>query len=58
MLNRTIVYLFGILSSRAGLAFKLHEIAKCSCACLRCRGEKFFFLPLLDSLARLIIKLN
>lgn len=28
MLDWTIVYLFGILSSRAQLAFKLHEIVK------------------------------
>lgn len=28
MLDWTIVYLFGILSSRARLAFKPHEIAK------------------------------
>lgn len=58
MLNLTTVYLLGILSSRAGLASKPHEIENvCVLVCV-VREKNLFLFPFLDFLADLIIKLN
>lgn len=58
MLNLTTVYLLGILSSRAGLASKPHEIENvCVLVCV-VREKNLFLFPFLDFLAGLIIELS
>lgn len=58
MLNLTTVYLLGILSSRAGLASKPHEIENvCVLVCV-VREKNLFLFPFLDFLADLVIRLG